>query len=46
MMRTGLVEAVQELTGCAVDACMTATHIDPDVATAVFVLDRPVPGEP
>jgi uncharacterized protein YbcI len=45
-MRGRLVEAVEELTGCRVVALMGANHIEPDLAFELFVLDRPVPGEP
>jgi uncharacterized protein YbcI len=45
-MRPELVAAVEELTGRRVDAFTGATHLDPDLAFALFVLDRPVAGEP
>ena len=38
-----LVDSVQTLTGCTVEAFMSATHVDPDLVAEVFVLDRPVP---
>jgi uncharacterized protein YbcI len=41
-MRPGLVAIVEELTGCKVLALMSASHLDPDMASEVFVLDRPV----
>jgi uncharacterized protein YbcI len=44
-MRPGLVVAVEDLTGCKVEAFMSANHVDPDMATEIFVLDRPVPGQ-
>jgi uncharacterized protein YbcI len=45
-MRAELVAAVEELTGRRVEAFTGATHLDPDLAFALFVLDRPVAGEP
>jgi uncharacterized protein YbcI len=45
MMRADLVDAVQELTGCRVEALLSGNHIDPDLSAEVFVLDRPVPFE-
>jgi uncharacterized protein YbcI len=45
-MRPELVQAVEALTGCRVEAFMTSHHIDPDMAAELFVLDRPVPAEP
>jgi uncharacterized protein YbcI len=44
-MRAELAEAVEELTGCRVEAVMSANSIEPDLAADLFVLDRPVPGE-
>lgn len=44
-MRPDLVASVEELTGCKVDAFMSSSHLDPDYAAEVFVLDRPVPGD-
>ena len=41
IMRDALNE-IEGLTGCKVDAYMSAIHLAPDL----FVLDRPVPGEP
>jgi uncharacterized protein YbcI len=41
-----LIEMVQMLTGCSVEAFMSASHIDPDLVADLFVLDRPVPGQP
>jgi hypothetical protein len=45
-MRAELVAAVEGLTGRRVQAFTGATHLDPDLAFALFVLDRPVAGEP
>jgi uncharacterized protein YbcI len=45
-MEEDLVQAVEELTGCKVVAFMSDNHIDPDMAGELFVLDRPIPGEP
>jgi uncharacterized protein YbcI len=45
-MRRELTEIVESLTGCVVQAFMSANHIEPDMAAEVFVLDRPVAGEP
>jgi uncharacterized protein YbcI len=45
-MRSDLTAAVERLTRCGVVAFMSASHLDPDLAVEVFVLDRPVPGEP
>jgi uncharacterized protein YbcI len=45
-MRDDLVQAVEALTGCRVEAFMTCHHIEPDVAAELFVLDRPVASEP
>jgi len=44
-MRADLVARIEELTGCKVEAFMSSSHLDPDYAAEVFVLDRPVPGE-
>jgi uncharacterized protein YbcI len=41
-MRGPLIEAVQHLTGCKVEALMSAANIEPDLAAELFVLDRPV----
>jgi uncharacterized protein YbcI len=41
LMREELVAIVERITGCRVDAFMSATHLDPDLAVEVFVLDRP-----
>lgn len=45
-MEADLVAAVEGLTGCRVAAFMSDNHIAPDMAAELFVLDRPVPGEP
>lgn len=45
-MEADLIAAVEGLTGCKVVAFMSDSHIDPDMAAELFVLDRPVPGEP
>jgi uncharacterized protein YbcI len=45
-MRGDIVEAVEELTGRRVVAFMSDTHIDPDLACEVIVLDRPIAEEP
>jgi uncharacterized protein YbcI len=45
-MREELVALVERLTGCKVTALMSDNHIDPDMASEVFVLDRPVPAAP
>jgi uncharacterized protein YbcI len=44
-MRSDLTLAVDELTGCRIEAFMTANHIRPDVAAELFVLDRSIVGE-
>jgi uncharacterized protein YbcI len=41
-----LRSAIERLTGCNVRAFMSANHLDPDLAGELFVLDRPVPGQP
>ena len=46
LMRPALLEAILGLTGCHVEAFMSANHISPDVAAEVFVLDRPIAAEP
>jgi uncharacterized protein YbcI len=43
-MRTDLIELIEELTGCEVQTSMGAHEVDADVASELFVLDRPVPG--
>jgi uncharacterized protein YbcI len=45
-MRGELVGAVERLTGCQVEAFMSANHIEPDLALELFVLDRSVLSEP
>jgi uncharacterized protein YbcI len=44
-MRDDLVATVQDITGSTVTAAMSQSHIDPDMAVEVFVLDRPVGAE-
>jgi uncharacterized protein YbcI len=41
-MREPLVGAIEELTGRKVVALMGDNHIEPDLVTALFVLDRPI----
>jgi uncharacterized protein YbcI len=43
VMRGPLLRAVEEITGCRVDASMSATHLDPDLTAELFVLDRSLP---
>ena len=43
VMQDALTEAIEELTGCKVTAFMSASHLAPDLATEVFVLDRSLP---
>ena len=45
-MEVDLVAEVERLTGCRVVAFMSDSHVGPDMAAELFVLDRPVPGEP
>jgi uncharacterized protein YbcI len=42
-LRHDLVEAIQQLTGCKVEAFMSSNHIDPDLSAELFILDRAVP---
>jgi uncharacterized protein YbcI len=42
MMRRALIDDVEALTGRVVDAYLGSVHLDPDIETAVFVLDRPL----
>jgi uncharacterized protein YbcI len=44
-MRADLVATVEEVTGCKVEAFMSSSHLDPDYAAEIFVLDRPVAGD-
>jgi uncharacterized protein YbcI len=37
-MRSCMIEAVERLTGRAVEALMAANHVDPDMAVEIFVL--------
>jgi uncharacterized protein YbcI len=45
VMRADLVEAVERLTGHAVVAFLSTSHLDPDVVGQVFILGRSVSGE-
>jgi uncharacterized protein YbcI len=45
MLRGELRTAVEDLTGCKVVASMYGFPLDPDMASEVFVLDRPVRGQ-
>jgi uncharacterized protein YbcI len=45
-MRPDMVATVEELTGAKVRAFLSTNELDPDIAVEVFVLDRPVTGEP
>jgi uncharacterized protein YbcI len=45
-MRPSMVSDVEELTGRRVLAAMSCSQLEPDVASELFVLDRPVAGEP
>jgi uncharacterized protein YbcI len=42
-MRPSLVGVVEQSTGCSVVALMSDYDVAPDVATAIFLLDRNVP---
>jgi uncharacterized protein YbcI len=44
-MRAQLVAEVERLTGCRVLAFMSDSHLDPDLAAELFVLDRSIPEE-
>jgi uncharacterized protein YbcI len=46
MMQDDLVDAVEALTGRRVVAFLSASEIEPDMTGQVFLLDRPVEGEP
>jgi uncharacterized protein YbcI len=46
VIRDDLVRAIEELTDGKVAAFVSGNHIAPDLAFELFVLDRPVPGEP
>jgi hypothetical protein len=39
-MRGPLLRAVEEITGCRIDASMSATHVNPDFAAEMLVVDR------
>lgn len=45
-MRQSVTGEVERLTGCGVTAFMHDTHISPDMAAQIFVLDRPIPMVP
>jgi uncharacterized protein YbcI len=45
-MRAAMVSAIEELTGCKVDAFISGNDIGADLAAEVFVLDRPTSGKP
>jgi len=40
-----VVRQIESLTGCTVLARLGSSHVDPDVSTEVFVLDRRVGGD-
>lgn len=42
-METDFIEAVERLTGAKVVAFMSGNHIDPDIASELFILDTPLP---
>jgi uncharacterized protein YbcI len=42
-MRVELAGAIQKLTGCRVQAALSADEVDRDLAAEVFVLERPAP---
>jgi uncharacterized protein YbcI len=46
LMRAELVDAVEELTGCRVEALISGSAVEPDVSAQLFILDRSVDGEP
>jgi uncharacterized protein YbcI len=41
-MRGELVQIVEALTGCRVEAFMSSHHVQPDLVADLFVLDRPI----
>jgi uncharacterized protein YbcI len=41
-MRPALVRMVEELSGCRVTAFLSDTHLDPNLVSEVFVLDKPI----
>jgi uncharacterized protein YbcI len=41
-MAEEMKESVERLTGRDVVACMSDSHLDPDMAVEVFILDRPL----
>jgi uncharacterized protein YbcI len=46
VMRDDMVAAVEALTRSTVSVAMSQSHVDPDMAVEVFVLDRPVGAAP
>lgn len=44
-MREECCARIAELTGCQVEAMLSANHLDPDLAAEIFVLDRAPAGE-
>lgn len=42
MMRADAIDAVERLTGRTVEAFLSANHLDPDIASEIFVLDAPI----
>jgi uncharacterized protein YbcI len=46
MMRPDLIAAVETLTDRHVTALMSASHMDPDIAGQIFVLDQPIQTQP
>ncbi len=45
-MEAELTDSVERLTGCKVVAFMSDNHVSPDMAAEMFILDRPIPGQP
>jgi uncharacterized protein YbcI len=43
VMHGPFVRDVEAITGHRVEASMSATHVDPDLAAELFVLDHPLP---
>ena len=43
IMRAMMTAAVENATGCHVEAAMSAHHLAPDVTIELFVLDQPLP---
>jgi uncharacterized protein YbcI len=44
-MRRDLAREIEALTGRRVRAVMSRSHIDPDLAVVIFIVDRPLEGE-